>query len=94
MAKKRVPKHIAPSLRNLNRDNQRIRFHGGPLGESEVDRTIAEWLDELPARDAWPIVKTVLYGWITGRMNGNIQAPQLDAKEIGEVEQAFLEFDD
>lgn len=96
MAKKRAPSSIPDSLKPLYRNSQRIRFHGGWLGESEMDRTIAEWLDELPARDAWAIVKTILYTYITGRtVDGAPPAPRaVDAGEFGRVSQALLEIDD
>ncbi len=97
MAKKRVSRSIPRSLRELAKRGERYRFHGGPLGESEMDRTIAEWMDSLPDRSTWPIVKTIIYSYITGRMVALADdgEPIYNTPgEMGAIEAAVLEFDD
>lgn len=97
MAKKRISRSIPQSLRELARHGERYRFHGGPLGESEMDRAIAEWIDSLPARSAWPIMKTIVYSYITGRMaalTDDGQPVYHNPGDLGAIEAAILEMDD
>jgi hypothetical protein len=97
MAKKRIPRSVPQSLRELARRGERYRFHGGPLGESEMDRTIAEWMDSLPDRSTWPIVKTIVYSYITGRMvalTDDGEPIYHEPGQVGAIEAAILEMDD
>jgi len=62
-----------------------------------MDRTIAEWLDSLPERGAWPIIKTIVYSYITGRMallTDDGQPLYQEPGQLGAIETAFLEMDD
>lgn len=99
MVKKRAPKSIPPSLKELYKNGSRVRFHGWWMGESEMDRAIADWLDNLPEREASAIIKTILYTYITGRFNAPIDFNTVgrvmrDDDELGEIEKTLGELED
>lgn len=92
--KKTSSKGIPKTLIELAERGERVRFNGGWLNDSEMDRVIAEWIDDTP--QTWIVVKTILYQWITG--NGIVQHQKsiqpIESADLTTVESAFADFDD
>lgn len=72
----------------------RTRYHGFTMGENEINRVVADWIDKTPN------VALVLKAWIYAAATGSRIISSRDTEEdhpdfgIGEAGAAFLELDD
>lgn len=101
MSKKRSSK-VPKQYEALAKAGLRVRFNGFWLGESERDRTVADWIDSTP--QAGTIIKQMIYSLVTRsgvfftpRSHHDID-PIADyddsAGGIGEAGSALLDLDD
>lgn len=94
---KKGARGVPRNLRALAEAGHRIRFHGGWLGSSEVDRTVAEWIDQTP--NAWAVAKWLLYMMIKGKLilaedaASVVPDEPVAQDEYEEIANALLRFD-
>jgi len=94
---KRSTRGIPRNLKALAQSGQRVRFNGGWLGGSEVDRTVARWIDETP--NAWAVMKWLVYMLSKGKLIiaedvGTIIPSEPEAqREYSEITEALMRFD-
>lgn len=88
MTSTRVP----DTYKALASSGQRVRFNGFWLGESQQDRTLAEWIDATP--QAATIIKARLYAWIVGADTAAQTYTPEQPASIGKAGSALLSIDD
>ena len=94
---KRSTRGIPRNLKALAQSGQRVRFNGGWLGGSEVDRVVAQWIDETP--NAWAVMKWLVYMLCKGKLivaddAGSVVPREPESQqEYSEIADALLRFD-